>query len=87
MIQELELAVRVLSVQECKSNPVARYPNLFKDLGKLDDDYYIQLEEGAKLYALMVPRCVAIPLLKPVKEELARMVKVGVISPVKEPTA
>ena len=48
-----------------------RYANLFKDLGKLDDDYSIQQEEGAKLYALMVPCRVAIQLLKPVKDKLA----------------
>ena len=35
-IQAVELAVRVLGVQECKSNPVARYPNIFKGLGNLE---------------------------------------------------
>ena len=86
-IQALELAVRVHGVQESNLSPVARYPSLFRGLGKLEGDYSIQLEEGAKPYAMTVPRRVAIPLLKSIKEELTRMVKLGVISPVKEPTA
>ena len=50
------------------------------------DDYSIRLEDGAKPYALTVPRRVAIPLMQPVKEELCRMEKLGVISRVSEPT-
>ena len=85
-IQALDLAIRVAAVGEGNKSPVARYPSLFQGLGKLEGAYTIQLEEGAKSYATTVPRRVAIPLLKPVKEELARMVKLGVISPVREPT-
>ena len=33
VIQAVELAIRVLGVQECKSNPVARYPNLLSAWG------------------------------------------------------
>ena len=39
-----------------------------------------------KLFALTVPRRVAIPLMQPVKEELERMEKLGVISRVGGPT-
>ena len=85
-IQALDLAIRVAAVGEGNKSPFARYPSLFQGLGKLEGAYTIQLEEGAKPYATTVPRRVAIPLLKPVKEELARMVKLGVISPVREPT-
>ena len=67
-------------------NPVERYPNLFKCLGNLDGDYSIQLE-GVKPYALTLPCRVAIMVLKPVKEELAIMITLGVISAVKELTA
>ena len=42
--------------------------------GESRDDYSIQLEEGNTPCALTVPRHVAIPLLKHVKEELARMI-------------
>ena len=85
-IKALDLAARVGAVGEDEKSPVARYPNLFTGLGKLDGEYSIQLEDGAKPFALTVPRRVAIPLMQPVKEELERMEKLGVISRASEPT-
>ena len=85
-IKALDLAARVGAVGEDENSPVARYPNLFTGQGKLDGEYSIQLEDGAKPFALTVPRRVAIPLMQPVKEELERMEKLGVISRVSEPT-
>ena len=82
----LDLAARVRAVGEDEKSPVARYPNLFTRLGKLDGEYSIQLEDRAKPFALTVPRRVAIPLMQPVKEKLERMEKLGVISRVSEPT-
>ena len=46
----------------------------------------IQVNEGTTPYHIGAPRRVAIPMLKPLKEELERMVKLGVIEPVDEPT-
>ena len=46
----------------------------------------IQVNEGTTPYHIGAPRRVAIPMLKPLKEELERMVKLGVIKPVDEPT-
>ena len=85
-IKALDLAAHVGAVQEDEKFPEAHYSNLFTGLGKLDGEYSIQLEEGAKPFALIVPRRVAIPLMQPVKEELERMEKLGVISRVSEPT-
>ena len=85
-IKALNLSARVGAVGEDEYSPVACYPNLFTSLGKLDGEYSIQLEDGAKPFALTVPRRVAIPLMQPVKEELERMEKLGVISRVSEPT-
>ena len=84
-IEALTVVTRVRSVQGGVS-PIKRYPQLFTGLGKLEGEYSIQLEEGAKPYALSVPRRVAIPLMKAVKEELRRMENLGVITRVKEPT-
>ena len=81
-IKALDLAAHVGAVQEDEKSPEARYPNLFTGLGKLDGDYSIQLEDRVQT----VPRRVAIPLMQPVKEELERMEKLGVISRVSEPT-
>jgi len=66
--------------------PVDQFPGLFQGLGKLQGDYTIKLQEGAKPFAISTPRRVAIPLLKPVKQELQRMEDLGVIARVNEPT-
>ena len=44
------------------------------------------LNEGVKPFTLTVHHRVAIPLMQPVKEELERMEKLGVITQVREPT-
>ena len=66
-------------------NPVEQFSSLFKDLGKLEGDYTIKLQEDAKPYALTVPRRVAIPLTQSVKDELESMERLGVITRVSEP--
>ena len=85
-IKALDLAIRIAAVRGGSESPFYRYPALFQGLGRLEGDYSIQLKEGAKPLAMMVPRRVAIPLMQPVKEELERMVQLGVISRVREPT-
>ena len=62
------------------------YPNLFHGLGTFGTEYHIVLKQGAKPFALSVPRRVAFPLLPKVKAEFARMEKLGVISKVDTPT-
>ena len=63
-----------------------RYPTLFTGLGTLGEEYQINLQEGAKPYALFTPRNVPIPLRNKVKEDLSRMEQLGVISQVQDPT-
>ena len=62
------------------------YPSLFTGLGKLEGEYKIRLKQEPTPYALTVPRKVPLPLLKKTKEELDRMLHLGVISGVVEPT-
>lgn len=57
---------------------------LFIGLSKLEGNYIICLKEGAKPFSLSTPRKVS--LLKPVREELDRMARLGVISQINEPT-
>ena len=64
-------------------NPVQQLPSLFRGLRKLQGEYTIKLK-GAKPCALTTPKRVAIPLMKPVKVELERMEKQGVISRVSD---
>ena len=63
------------------------FPSVFNGLGLVKGEpVSIQVNEGTTPYHIGAPRRVAIPMLKPLKEELERMVKPGVIEPVDEPT-
>ncbi len=53
-----------------------KFPKLFKGLGKL----------SSRRESVNTPRRVPIPLLLPVKKELQRMEKLGVISTMEAPT-
>ena len=85
-IERLGLITWIGTVKKTGQNPVDQFSHLFSGLGKLEGDYTIKLQEGAKPFALSTPRRVPVPLLKPVKEELKRMEKLGVIVRVNEPT-
>lgn len=88
-IMNLHLAQRLDSIEEKSTtmvDPAREFPSLFRGLGKLEGEYVIKLKEGATPYALSTSRRVAIPLMPRVKKELERMEKLGVISPVTEPT-
>ena len=82
-IKDLDLLRIVAAVH---SDPKGQFPSLFQGLGKLKDEYHIELMEDAKPFALSTPRRVAIPLMKRVRQELTRMEKMGVISKVSQPT-
>ena len=84
-IEALNLVKHVRAVQD-PNNPIDQFSDLFRGLGKLEGKYTIKLVEGAKPFALTVPRRVAIPLMKPVKQELERMERLGVIARVSQPT-
>ena len=62
------------------------FPELFNGLGKLPGEYTIKLKEGAVPFSLSTPRRIPVPLMDKVKQELARMEDLGVISRVEEPT-
>ena len=64
----------------------AKFPKLFKGLGKTDWEYTIKLESNAQPHSLSVPRRVSFPLMNKVKAELQRMQDIGVISKVDQPT-
>ena len=70
----------------CVSNIMQQYPTLFDGLGKLEGEYKITLREDAKPFALTEPRKAPLPLLSETKKEIERMLELGVIRPVQEPT-
>ena len=79
-IEKLHVLARIGSVEQPGQSVVDRFSHLFTGLGKLEEEYIIRLKEGAKPFSLSTPRRMPIPLLKPVKKELDRMVRLGVIS-------
>ena len=78
-VEALELAVHIKAVNGDRRSPIDQFPKLFRGLGKLEGEYLIKLQEGAKPFALTVPRRVAISLMKQVKDEIERMEQLGVI--------
>ena len=85
-IGNLNLVRRIDAIKKTSQSVFEQFPSVFNGLGKIEGNYTIKLQEDAKPFALTTPRRVPIPLLKPVKEELERMEKMGVISPIHEPT-
>ena len=85
-IEALGVVARLATVDKQELRPATQFPALFHGLSKLQGEYTIQLQEGAKPFALSTPRRVAIPLLKAVKQELQRMEELGVIAKVEAPT-
>ena len=74
VIESLNLVKRINAMQT-KPGLLQDFPKLFNELGKLEEDYKIELREGATPHALTTPCHVAIPLLPKVKTELERMEK------------
>ena len=83
-IEKLGISLCIAAID--KTTLAKQFSHMFGGLGKLQGDYTIKLQKGAKPYALHTPRRVAIPLMSAVKRELQRMKDLGVIVEVKEPT-
>lgn len=73
-------------IEELNIKPEEDFPQLFKGLGKLKGQYKIVLVRNTKPYAISCPRRLAIPLYKPLKDELKLLQEQDVIFPVDEPT-
>ena len=63
-----------------------KFPALFEGLGNLGEPFDIRLQPGARPYALFTPRNIPIPLRQRVRQELDRMLLLGVISKVDIPS-
>ena len=53
-IESLNLIARINALQD--ENFVTMYPNLFKGLGTIAEEYFISLREGTKPFAISTPR-------------------------------
>ena len=78
--------IDAINKKDYRTDIVEQYPKLFKGLGEIEGEYEIKLNENSKPFALTVPRKVPLPLLSKTKQEIDRMLKIGVIRKVNEPT-
>ena len=90
-IDSLQLISRVESVEGGDSVGAVdyhtEYPELFDGLGRMEGrPYETALKDDVQPYAVHVPRRVALPLMDRTRQELDRMVKMGVIIRVEQPT-
>ena len=81
-------ALGLVNTVDAVEQPIKQqFSSLFTGLGTLrGEPYEIRLKPDAKPLALFTPRNVPLPLREKVREELARMESLGVITPVEEPT-
>ena len=84
-IEALQLAVRVGAIFD-NTSPIQLFPRMFRGLGRLEGEYEIKLKSDSKPFSISVPRRVAIPLMRRVRDELNRMERLGVIARVEVPT-
>ena len=84
-IEALQLAVRVGAIFD-NTSPIQLFPRMFRGLGRWEGEYEIKLKSDSKPFSISVPRRVAIPLMRRVRDELNRMERLGVIARVEVPT-
>lgn len=59
-----------------------KFPKIFDEIGTFKTEMEIKVKEGVQPYIQSVPRVVPIPLLDPLKDEIARLKKLDIIEPV-----
>ena len=62
--------MRVGAIFDGDTSRVQLFPQMFQGLGKLEEEYVIKLKPDYKPFTISVPRRVAVPLLRKVREEL-----------------
>ena len=84
------IALKLIHVARLEAVSVSsimdEFPALFQGLGNLGETFDIRLQPSAKPYTLFTPRNIPIPLHQKVRQELDRMLLLGVISKVDIPT-
>ena len=65
---------------------IRQYPKVFEGLGEIEGKYEIKLKLKAEAYASNVPRKVPFPMLEKTKQEIDRMLQMGVISKIDQPS-
>ena len=85
-ILKLGLIRFIEAVTETNSPWFGRYASLFEGLGCFDTKAIVRTKSSVEPFALPVPRRVAAARREPLRRELDRMMKLGVIEKVERPT-
>jgi len=85
-ITNLGLISFVDSVGTTQKDWFLSYPNLFKGLGTMDNEVKIILDNKVSPFVQCTPRRIAAARRQPLRDELERMEKLGVIEKIEEPT-
>ncbi len=89
-IHEIDECTKTKSIkvnqQLYKQNIINMYPKLFEGLGEIEGEYEIKLKPKAQPFALNVPRKVPFPMFDKTKSEIDRMLQMGDISKIDQPT-
>jgi len=78
--------IRFIDDVNCGIQWKSLYPKLFSGLGTMSTKVKINLKEEVEPFVQSTPRRIAAARKQPLKEELGRMVKMGVIKKIEEPT-
>ena len=77
---QLSIFARLDTVSDAKQAIINQYPKLFRGLGYMSGNYHIQLKPDAQSYAVYTPRRILLPLMPKVKNEIDRLLSLGVIN-------
>lgn len=81
----IKLDPEVFSVSQ-ENLPEQQFPEIFRGLGRMNDEYTMRLSEGARPYAVAQSRGVSVPLLRPTKAVIDELLELDAIETVTGPT-
>ena len=85
-MEALGLIHRVEAISTIPVDIRTQYPSLFTGLGCMSEPYEIRIKHDATPYAITSHRCVPLPPLSKVEDELKRLQRFNVIKKVGTPT-
>ena len=82
---DIDTVVHDNTTASASSDVFQEYPDVFEGIGCLEGSYHIEIDPTVKP-VIHPPRRVPVTLKYPLKKELERMVKEGIVTPVSDPT-
>ena len=79
---QLSTIARIDAVSDANQHIMHQYPKLFRGLSCMSEPYRIQLKSDAQPYAVYAPCRIPLPQLPKVRDEIDRLISLGVIEQV-----